>query len=221
FGVKGDVTKENAFDFLKALSAFISSIGYKGLVILIDEVEFTMQLPMTKLRTTALDYMRYIYDECNANQFENTLFVLAGTNDFFEDTEKGIPSYKALDQRIRNDFEYDGYKDIRSSIIKLDGFGRDEMLELTQNIFKVYSNVYGKEVINKFNGVIEDIIQFYKEKSMLTGTVQPRDYVKGLVTALDIVQQNPDKFASKNEVLDLFDNLEWVKFEDDLEGIID
>jgi hypothetical protein len=53
FGVKGEIDKENAFKFLKSLSAFIQTIGYSGLVILIDEVEHIMDLHSKKLRDTA------------------------------------------------------------------------------------------------------------------------------------------------------------------------
>lgn len=79
FGVKGDIDRENTFKFLEALAAFIKSIGYSGLVILIDETEYIMNLHTKKLRDTAYNYLRDIYDECNLGKFQNTLFVFAGT----------------------------------------------------------------------------------------------------------------------------------------------
>lgn len=96
FGVKGDVTKENAIHFLEALSIFVKSIGYSGLVVLIDEVEFTMNLHTKKLRDVAYNYMRDIYDNCNLGKFENSLFVFAATPELFDNQKKGIPSYEAL-----------------------------------------------------------------------------------------------------------------------------
>jgi hypothetical protein len=57
FGVKGDVTKENAISFLEALSIFVKSIGYSGLVVLIDEAEFIMNLHTKKLRDIAYNYI--------------------------------------------------------------------------------------------------------------------------------------------------------------------
>lgn len=217
FGVKGGVSKENVFEFLKALSALVSAVGYNGLVILIDEVEFIIMLANKNIRSTALDYVRYLYDECNIGNFEKTLFVMAGTDEFFENAEKGVPSYPALHQRIKDAIESE-YKDLRKPIIKLEGFSNEDLEALTTKILNLYSEVYGNEVVEKFdNNLISGIIDFYKEKSLLTGSVQPRDYVRGVVSALDIVQQNPDKFQSNQEILDLFDNLEWEKFEEELE----
>ncbi|MDZ4171534.1 MAG: BREX system ATP-binding domain-containing protein [Methanobacteriaceae archaeon] len=217
FGVKGGVSKENVFDFLKALSALISSMGYNGLVILIDEIEFIIMLANKNIRSTALDYVRYLYDECNMGNFEKTLFVMAGTDEFFENPEKGVPSYPALHQRIKDAIESE-YKDLRKPIMKLEGFTNEDLDTLTRKILVLYSSVYGNEITEKFDdSLIVSIIDFYKEKSILTGSVQPRDYVRGVVSALDIVQQNPDKFDSGEKIIDLFDNLEWDNFDDELE----
>ena len=89
FGVKGDIDRENAFKFLEALAAFVKTIGYSGLVVLIDEAEYIMMLHTKKLRDTAYNYIRDIYDECSLGNFQNTLFVLAGTPRFFDDPKLG------------------------------------------------------------------------------------------------------------------------------------
>ena len=102
FGVKGDVTKENAINFLEALSVFVKSIGYAGLLVLIDEAEFIMNLHTKKLRDIAYNYIRDIYDNCNLGKFQNTLFLFAGTPELFENDKKGIPTYEALDDRLKN-----------------------------------------------------------------------------------------------------------------------
>lgn len=100
FGVKGDVDRENAFKFIEALAAFVKSIGYSGLVVLIDEAEHIISLHTNKIRDVSYDYIRRIYDDCNENILKNTLFVFAGTTDFFYDLRKGIPSHIPLNERI-------------------------------------------------------------------------------------------------------------------------
>lgn len=44
--------------------------------------------------------LRYIIDSCGENNFGNCMFVFAGTATIFEDPEKGIKTYKVLDQRL-------------------------------------------------------------------------------------------------------------------------
>ena len=121
FGVKGDVTKENAISFLEALSIFVKSIGYAGLVVLVDEAEFIMNLHTKKLRDIAYNYIRDIYDNCNLGKFQNTLFLFAGTPELFESDKKGIPTYEALDDRLKNVLNTD-LADMRKPIFDLKGF---------------------------------------------------------------------------------------------------
>ena len=76
FGVKGEINKETALNFLEALSIFIKSVGYSGLVVLIDEVEYIMHLHTHQIRNTSYNYIRDIYDNCNMGKFQSALFVL-------------------------------------------------------------------------------------------------------------------------------------------------
>ena len=129
FGVKGDINSENAFKFLEALAAFIKTIGYSGLVVLIDEAEYIMMLQSRKLRDTAYNYIRDIYDECSLGNFQNTLFILAGTPRFFDDPKLGVPSYEALNDRIEDALDT-SLKDLRKPILKLEGFRREELVDM-------------------------------------------------------------------------------------------
>lgn len=208
FGVKGDVTKENAFTFLEALSAFLKSLGYSGLVILIDEVEYIRSLHTTKLRDSAYDYIRYIYDECNLGNFESTLFVFAGTSEFFEDPKKGIPSYQALYDRIKDALDTD-HKDLRKPIMRLEGFKKNELKELGYKIVEMHSEVYDWDANSKMEGLISEIVDIHENNSLLTGgKTTPREFVRTFLSVLDTVQQNPVELNSEDAILKLFEERE-------------
>ena len=115
---------ENAFQFLEALAAFIKTLGYSGLVVLIDEAEYIMMLTTRKLRDTAYNYIRDIYDECSLGNFQNTLFVLAGTPTFFDDDKMEYDSYDALNSKIQ-DTRDTSLKDLRQQILTLEGFKKE------------------------------------------------------------------------------------------------
>lgn len=206
FGVKGDIDRENAFDFLEAISIFLKSIKYSGLVILVDEAENIMLLHTKKLRDIAYDYIRYIYDECNQRGFESTLFIFAGTPEFFEDQYRGVPSYTALHERIEDVIKTD-LPDYRKPIVELNGFSRKELSQLAQKLFKMHKNVYdwdGKII----EDCIDDIIAIHEENSELTGTVTPRIFVRSFISVMDIAQQNPNEVKTKRDVLQLFEEKE-------------
>lgn len=214
FGVKGDIDRENAFKFLEALSAFLTSIGYSGLVILIDEAEHIMTLHSKKLRDTAYDYVRYIYDECSLGKFQNTLFIFAGTPQFFDDPKLGIPSYEALDDRIQDVIDT-SYKDLRKPILQLEGFDREQLIEISKKLISMHEGVYNWDGNSLVTPTLEGIVEVHEKNSELTGyRVTPRVFVRSLISVLDTIQQNPEELDRADKILKLFEEKE-IEFEDD------
>ncbi|MDR1820702.1 MAG: ATP-binding protein [Methanobrevibacter sp.] len=207
FGVKGDVDKESAMKFLEALSVFIKSAGYSGLVVLLDEAEFIMKLHTKKLRDIAYNYMRDLYDECSKGNFKNSLFVFAGTPQFFEDSKKGIRSYQALENRITKVIKSKA-KDLRTPIIELEGFNKKEtLMEIATKLMVMHEEVYKWNASDKFTPIIENIATKHEENTELTeGKVIPRTFMKSFISALDTVEQNQELFESKEPILELFDD---------------
>ncbi|MBE2899500.1 hypothetical protein DNK57_01465 [Methanothermobacter thermautotrophicus] len=211
FGVKGDIDRENAFKYLEALSSFLRALKYSGLIILIDEAEHIMTLHTKKLRDMAYDYMRYIYDECSIGRFQNTLFIFAGTPEFFEDPKLGVPSYTALNERIEDAIKTE-FRDLRKPIIKLDGFRRENLQELSERLISMHEEVYGWEA-TPVRESLDGIISRHEANAELTGYISPRNFVKSFISVLDIVHQNPE-LRSEAEILDLFEEKE-IEFEED------
>ena len=218
FGVKGDVTKENAINFLEALSIFVKSIGYSGLVVLIDEAEFIMNLHTKKLRDIAYNYIRDIYDNCNMGKFQNTLFLFAGTPELFDQQQKGIPSYEALDDRLKNVLNTD-LPDMRKPIFDLKGFNEDDLKKIAYKLMNMHEEVYKWDAHNKINSVLDDIVKSHVETAGLTGgKVTPRTFIRSFISVLDTVQQNQSFFKNSEDVLEMFkqreDEDEFINFDD-------
>lgn len=215
FGVKGDVTRDNAFKFLEALSTFLKSIGYSGLVILIDEAEHIMTLQTKKIRDTAYDYIRNIYDECSLGNFENTLFIFAGTPTFFDDPKLGVPSYDALNDRIQDAIDNTSYKDLRKPILRLEGFTKEELVKIANELMEMHGEVYSWDVNEKMGPCIGSIVDTHENNAELTGgKVTPRIFIRSFISILDTVQQNPDGLNNEDEILRLFEEKE-IEMEDD------
>lgn len=214
FGVKGDIGRENAFKFLEALSAFLVSIGYSGLVILIDEAEHIMTLHSKKLRDVAYDYIRYIYDECSLGKFQNTLFLFAGTPQFFDDPKLGIPSYEALDDRIQDVIDTT-YKDYRKPILKLEGFDKEQLIEISKKLLEMHQEAYEWDGNSLINPSLEGIVEIHESNAELTGyKVTPRVFLRSFISVLDTVQQNPNEIDTTEKILKLFEEKE-IELEDD------
>lgn len=223
FGVKGEINKETALNFLEALSIFIKSVGYSGLVVLIDEVEYIMHLHTHQIRNTSYNYIRDIYDNCNMGKFQSALFVFAGTPYLFEDSKKGIPSYPALEERIQKVLESD-YVDMRTPIIYLSDFDRDDLINISQKLLEMHGEVYDWDAQSKVKPIIENIAdELISNAGLSAGKVTARKFVRKFITLLDTVEQNQSHFNTPEDILNEFinntnqidDEDEFDEFDDD------
>ena len=223
FGVKGEINKETALNFLEALSIFIKSVGYSGLVVLIDEVEYIMHLHTHQIRNTSYNYIRDIYDNCNMGKFQSALFVFAGTPYLFEDSKKGIPSYPALEERIQKVLESD-YVDMRTPIIYLSDFDRDDLINISQKLLEMHGEVYDWDAQSKVKPIIKNIAdELISNAGLSGGKVTARKFVRKFITLLDTVEQNQPHFNTPEDILNEFinntnqidDEDEFDEFDDD------
>lgn len=222
FQIKSEIDKTNALGFLEALSIFIKSAGYSGLVVLIDEVEYVRKLMTQNMRNDAYDYIRLIYDNCSNGQFQSTLFVFAGTPELFDDSKKGIPSYTALDERIREAYEND-LVDMRTPVVVLKGFDKNELIDVSQKLVEMHSEAYDWDANAKVGSIVNDIAENHVSNAGLTGgRVNARDFVRKFITLLDTVEQNQSHFKTSEDILNEFlentnqiDDDEFDEFDDD------
>ena len=211
FGVKGDVTKDNAISFLEALSIFVKSIGYAGLVVLVDEAEFIRNLHAKKYRDIAYNYIRDIYDNCNLSKFQNTLFLFAGTPELFDDEKKGIPSYSALNDRLKNVLNTD-LPDMRKPIFDLRGFTQDDLKEIARRLTDMHAETYNWNASDKITPILDDIVSIHVANAELTGgKVTPRTFIRSFISVLDTVEQNQAHFSNSSDILEMFSEKENSK----------
>ena len=222
FKIKSEIDKTIALGFIEALPVFIKSAGYSGLVVLIDEVEYVRKLTTQNMRNDAYDYIRLIYDNCSNGEFQSILFVFAGTPELFEDAKRGIPSYNALDERIREAYEND-LVDMRTPIVVLKGFDKDELIEVSQKLLEMHSDAYNWDANAKVGSIVGAIAESHVSNAGLTaGRVNARDFVRKFITLLDTVEQNQDYFNTPEDILSEFieqtgenDSDEFDEFDDD------
>jgi len=131
--------------------------------------------------------------------------------EFFEDPKLGVPSYTALNERIEDAIKTE-FKDLRKPIIRLDGFRRENLHELSERLIAMHEEVYGWEA-TPVRESLDGIISRHEANAELTGYISPRNFVKSFISVLDVVQQNPE-LHGEAEILDLFEEKE-MEFEED------
>ncbi len=193
FDVKGDVDRQNSIDFFKSFISLVNLLGYKGTVIVIDELELLMKL-RSDLRNNAYENLRYLIDSCGSGEFNKCMFVFAGTNEFFENKEKGIKTYAALYQRLGDRLTINDsfFINLRKPILNLKTLSFEDIQALTDKIVMCH-----REAFNWIPKISNETIRNWTLLDLQkSGTpimrVNTRIYITKLIEILDIIEQNPD-----------------------------
>lgn len=100
-GVQTVIDDADVFAYLRAFANFVSSAGYSGLVIVLDELTNLMRaLQHPTARQKNLEQLLQIYNDSANERFGATMFVIGSTPDVIDDERRGLASYGALRRRL-------------------------------------------------------------------------------------------------------------------------
>ncbi|WP_168625651.1 BREX system ATP-binding protein BrxD [Cryobacterium sp. BB307] len=193
-GVRGDLDHFGAFGFLQGLLAVLRDSDYRGLVLVLDEVE-TLQRVRSDVREKSLNALRQLLDEIDAGRFPGLYVLITGTPAFYDGTQ-GVQRLPPLAARINVDFSGDPrWDNPRAPQVRLLGFHRDSLQELGERVRNIYAS--GSSEAQRIESLVTDT---YLDG--LAGTVAgrlggkvgiaPRLYLRKLIDILDKIEQFPD-----------------------------
>ncbi len=130
------IDRQNAEAALASLISVLEVAGFSGLLVLVDEVERTMELWTDRQRQRAYELLRRVMDR----RYDGTVICLALTPILLEDETRGIPSYEALAARM-------GQVRVTSPGIQggqlvLGPLGKDELQELLLKVLRINEHAY-------------------------------------------------------------------------------
>ncbi|MCL2632812.1 MAG: ATP-binding protein, partial [Coriobacteriia bacterium] len=112
-GINFIVTDENWYDFLKVLASFLVSAGYRGLLVMIDELVNIYKIPNSITRQNNYEKILTIYNDVLQGKASHIGFLMGGTPQCIEDRYRGIFSYEALRSRLaEGHFSTEDLKDL-------------------------------------------------------------------------------------------------------------
>lgn len=182
--VTGDVTRENAFEFFRALLHMIQATGYKGLLVLFDEVETVQKLTHRQSRDNAYENLRLFIDEADSNGFPNCFFLYTGTTELME-SERGIKSLEPLHQRLKVEKD-DKFRNLRQPVIFLNSFDKEKLYSVAKKVRDIHAGVFNWNAASK----VSDEFLNNLVNEMTTGfggeiAIKPRGFLRTLVDILD------------------------------------
>jgi hypothetical protein len=190
------VTDENWYDFLKIFAQFLVHAGYKGLLVIIDELVNIYKIPNSITRQNNYEKILTIYNDALQGKAAHIGFLMSGTPQCIEDKYKGVFSYEALRSRLaEGHFASAEVKDLTAPIIRLLMLTQEEMYVLVEKLRDIHAGLYEYKPTLKH----EDLVYFLTVEYNRVGAdthITPREIIRDFIELANILHQNPDKKVS-------------------------
>lgn len=183
------INKTNSKSLLNALITFLRHVGYKGLILLMDELE-TVVGQAKSVRSAAYENVRLLIDNTEQAGYLHIFFSIIP--DVLE-SEKGFKSYDALWSRVRSIGEnkrlnYRGVLiDLHRTPLKT-----GELVELGKTLRAIHGVSYRWEAEERIkDDLLEQICKNQKKMGVLS---EVRLFVKQVIRVLDMGEQGDNVF---------------------------
>ncbi|MDR2754060.1 MAG: ATP-binding protein [Oscillospiraceae bacterium] len=192
-GIHLIVTDENWYDFLKLFAAFLVQVGYKGMLIMVDELVNIYCIPHRVTRQYNYEKILAMYNDTLQGKASHIGMLMCATPQCLEDTDKGIFSYDALRSRLTEGrFSNPGTRDLLAPIIRLEPLTYEELMVLAEKLAALHAHLYD------YTSDIrpEEYVAFLKAEFERIGAsthITPREVIRDFVELLNIVWQNPGR----------------------------
>ncbi|MEA5571404.1 ATP-binding protein [Calothrix sp. UHCC 0171] len=191
-GVRVIIDDESWYDYIKILAKFVAEIGYKGLIIMLDEAVNLYQIPTTITREKNYNRLLGIFNDTMQCKAENLGFLIGGTTKFLEDQNRGLFSDQAWRRRTKESrfASQAGVQEFHGPVIRLNPLSEEEILSLLQRLAEIHASNYGSKVLanRECQEFIQEIVNRLGADALLT----PGEIVRDFISVLNIIHQNPN-----------------------------
>lgn len=185
------IEDENWYDFIKLWAALVRRMGYRGLVVFIDECVNLYKITHRVSRENNYEKILSMFNDTLQGRAPGLAMIFGGTPQFLEDTRRGLFSYEALRSRLCDSrFALEGYKNLLEPVIRLRRLSDNELFALIARITDLHAQSYGwtPRITN------EEKVQFLNiclERAGADSMITPREMLRDYMTVLNILMQNP------------------------------
>lgn len=196
-GINFIVTDETWYDFLKLFAAFLVGAGYKGMLVIIDELVNIYKIPNSITRANNYEKILTMYNDVLQGKAKHIGFLMGGTPQCIEDKYRGVFSYEALRSRLaEGHFATADIKDLSAPIIRLKMLSQEEMYILVEKLMYIHAQLYNYAP----SLTHEDLVYFLTVEYNRVGAethITPREIIRDFIELINILYQNPEKSVSE------------------------
>lgn len=190
FHVSTIIDDDNWYDFLKLWATLSRLMGYRGLVVFIDECVNLYKIPHRISRENNYEKILSMFNDTLQGRAPGLELVLGGTPQFLEDTRRGLFSYEALRSRLCDSrFSAQGYKNLIGPVIRLRRLSDDELLALIVRITALHAQHYNWEA-RITPEQMQQFLSLCLSRAGADSMITPREMLRDYMTVLHILMQN-------------------------------
>ena len=191
-GVNTCITDDTWYEYLKLFAQFLVGAGYKGLVVLVDELVNLYKIPNATSRQYNYEKILTMYNDTLQGKAHHLGIIMGGTPQSIEDRRRGVFSYEALRSRLtQGRFASAGLADMLAPVIHLEPLTYEELLVLIEKLADIHAGYFGYE-----RTLTEaQLVAFLRVEFGRVGAdthLTPREVIRDFIELLDIVCQNPE-----------------------------
>lgn len=191
-GVSNIINDDDWFDYIKLYSRFFVKIGYKGFIIMIDEMINIYKYSQPVTRKKNYERMLNMYNDALQGKAQYLGIIMGGTPKSVEDPRKGVFSYEALKSRLEpGRFRNLNVVNLMTPIIRIQPLSKSEIIVLLEKIAKIHADLYGYEMLVSENDLVRFVQLIYNDPNNMY--VTPRSIIRDFINILNILYQNADK----------------------------
>lgn len=207
-GATAIIGDDDWYDYVKLLAAFLQGAGYRGLLVLIDELVNLYKIPNAISRQYNYEKILQMYNDTLQGKARHLGIIMGGTPTSVEDRRRGVFSYEALRSRLtQGRFAREDMRDMLAPIIRLHPLTYEELLILIEKLAQIHAGYFGyTPVLTE-----QDLVAFLTAEFGRVGAeshLTPREVIRDFIELLDIAYQNPS--TSLAELLGSVGSLEDV-----------
>ena len=181
----------NWYDIIKLWSGLVTKLGFKGLVVFIDEGVILYKLQNKVSRANNYERLLTMFNDIMQGKTKNLSIYVCGTPEFIEDPNRGLYSYEALRSRLVAGRYENGFDNYLGPIINLKPLTNEEIFVLLGTIKDLHEQRYEYD-----SGITDDMLELYLKTvmaSFVSSTMlTPREITRDLISLLDTMHQNGD-----------------------------
>lgn len=189
-GVSQIISDDTWYEVIKLLARLSQKLGYKGLLVLIDESVNLYKITNRVSRENNYEKLLAMFNDVMQGRTQYLGIYVGGTPQSVEDERRGLFSYEALKSRLQtSSLARDGFVDFSGPIIRLETLNNEEIYLLLEHLHDVFC------AHNKLDSILtqEQMIAFMQMVANRIGAeklLTPREVTRDFISLMNLIYQN-------------------------------